>query len=73
MGPDANKGMVFQRDATFPRLTVEQNVEYALKLHGFSRSDRQAIVQKYIQLVGLTGFEKACPKSTSTRWSCGRG
>ncbi|MGI5834866.1 MAG: ABC transporter ATP-binding protein [Chloroflexota bacterium] len=65
MGPDANKGMVFQRDATFPWLTVEQNVEYPLKLHGVPRSDRQSIVHKYIQLVGLTGFEKAYPKELS--------
>ncbi len=65
MGPDANKGMVFQRDATFPWLTVEQNVEYGLKLHGYSRTERQFIIRKYIQLVGLTGFEKAYPKELS--------
>jgi len=65
MGPDADKGMVFQRDATFPWLTVEQNVEYALKLHGVPRAERQGIVRKYIQLVGLTGFEKAYPKELS--------
>jgi NitT/TauT family transport system ATP-binding protein len=65
MGTDADKGMVFQRDATFPWLTVEKNVEYGLKLRGRSRAEREPIVQKYIQLVGLSGFEKAFPKELS--------
>ncbi len=65
IGPDANKGMVFQRDATFPWLTVEKNVEYGLKLHGYGRADRENIVRKYIHLVGLAGFEKAYPKELS--------
>jgi NitT/TauT family transport system ATP-binding protein len=65
VGPDADKGMVFQRDATFPWLTVEQNVEYGLKLHGHARAERATIVRKYIELVGLTGFEKAFPKELS--------
>lgn len=65
MGPDADKGMVFQRDATFPWLTVEENVEYGLKLRGISKSDRRATVKKYVQLVGLSGFEKAFPKELS--------
>lgn len=65
MGPDANKGMVFQRDATFPWLTVEKNVEYGLKLHGYPEAERRTIVKKYIQLVGLIGFERAYPKELS--------
>ncbi len=65
IGPDADKGMVFQRDATFPWLTVEQNVEYGLKLRGIPKVERQQIVKKYIQLVSLAGFEKAFPKELS--------
>ncbi len=65
MGTDADKGMVFQRDATFPWLTVEKNVEYGLKLRGRSAAERNQIVKKYIHMVGLTGFEKAYPKELS--------
>jgi NitT/TauT family transport system ATP-binding protein len=65
MGTNSDKGMVFQRDATFPWLTVEKNVEYGLKLRGRSRAERQPLVEKYIQLVGLAGFEKAYPKELS--------
>jgi NitT/TauT family transport system ATP-binding protein len=65
MGTSADKGMVFQRDATFPWLTVEKNVEYGLKLRGMSRAERTPIVQKYIHEVGLEGFEKAYPKELS--------
>ncbi len=65
LGPDAHKGMVFQRDATFPWLSVQQNIEYGLKLHGYPARERKAIAEKYIQLVGLAGFEKAYPKELS--------
>jgi len=65
IGPDADKGMVFQRDATFPWLTVEQNVGYGLKLRGMPKTQRQEIIHKYIHLVGLAGFEKAYPKELS--------
>jgi NitT/TauT family transport system ATP-binding protein len=34
-------------------------------LRGRSRAEREPIVQKYIQLVGLSGFEKAFPKELS--------
>ncbi len=57
--------MVFQRDATFPWLTVAQNVEYGLKLRGVGRKERAEIVDKYIHLVGLAGFEHAFPKELS--------
>ncbi len=65
VGPHPDKGMVFQRDATFPWLTVAQNVEYGLKLRGLGRKERAEIVDKYIHLVGLAGFEHAFPKELS--------
>ena len=65
MGTSSDKGMVFQRDATFPWLTVEKNVEYGLKLRGMSQAERDPIVRKYIRMVSLEGFEKAYPKELS--------
>ncbi|NLE76572.1 MAG: ABC transporter ATP-binding protein [Chloroflexi bacterium] len=65
MDTDPDKGMVFQRDATFPWLTVEENVRYGLKLRGADRRDVKRVAQKYIEMVGLTGFEKVFPKELS--------
>ncbi|MGQ9458397.1 MAG: ABC transporter ATP-binding protein [Anaerolineae bacterium] len=65
MDTHPDKGMVFQLDATFPWLTVEENVRYGLKLRRLPKEEVEAIAQKYIQLVGLSGFEKAYPKELS--------
>lgn len=65
MDTHPDKGMVFQLDATFPWLTVEENVKYGLKLRRLPKEEVEAIAQKYIQLVGLSGFEKAYPKELS--------
>jgi len=55
-GPD--RGMVFQQYALFPWKTVQQNVEFGLKMRGISRVERARIAQHYIDMVGLQGFEK---------------
>jgi sulfonate transport system ATP-binding protein len=55
--------MVFQEHRLFPWLTVEQNIGVAL--NGIDKSKKAELVQKYIDLVGLTGFEKAYPKQLS--------
>jgi ABC-type nitrate/sulfonate/bicarbonate transport system ATPase subunit len=38
-----------------------ENVEYGLKMAGVSKKERQEHAQKYIDLVGLQGFEKSYP------------
>lgn len=58
-GPD--RGVVYQKTALFPWLTVEGNVEYGPKVLGKSKEERRKISEKYINLVGLHGFEKAYP------------
>jgi NitT/TauT family transport system ATP-binding protein len=63
--PSADRGMVFQGYSLFPWLTVKENVEFGLKLKGVKARERTAISQKYIDLVGLQGFEKALPKTLS--------
>ena len=60
-----NLGVVFQKYALFPWKTVMGNVEMSQKLKGVDKATRQAEAQKYIDLVGLTGFEKALPKQLS--------
>ena len=60
-----NLGVVFQKYALFPWKTVMGNVEMSQKLKGVDKATRQAAAQKYIDLVGLQGFEKAIPKQLS--------
>ena len=62
-GPD--RGVVFQRTALFPWLTVMGNVEYGPKCAGMSKKERREKAQYYIDLVGLTGFENAYPSKLS--------
>jgi NitT/TauT family transport system ATP-binding protein len=64
-GPGVERGVVFQEYALFPWLTVEGNIEYGLKEAGMSRAERNAAVQRYVELIGLAGFEKRYPKELS--------
>lgn len=56
-------GIVFQEHRLFPWLTVEQNIGYALD--NVSKEKKKQLISKYIELVGLTGFEKAYPRQLS--------
>ena len=56
-GPD--RGVVYQKTALFPWLTVMGNVEFGLRMAGIPKAQSRARAQKYIDLVGLTGFENA--------------
>jgi NitT/TauT family transport system ATP-binding protein len=58
--------MVFQEYALFPWMTVYQNIEYGL-LHkkGLSREDRREIVNRYLSVIELTGFDEKYPHQLS--------
>lgn len=62
-GPD--RGVVYQKTALFPWLSVEGNVQYGPKVCGKTKEEQKRISQKYIKLVGLEGFEKAYPVKLS--------
>ena len=62
-GPDPKRIFVFQENGVFPWLTVAQNVSFGLARK--AEEERQKIVQHYVQMVGLTGFEKAYPRELS--------
>ena len=64
-GPGSDRGMVFQGYSLFPWLTVEQNVEFGLKMQKVPKRERSETARRYIELVGLTGFEGALPKELS--------
>ena len=66
-GPNARRGVVFQQYAIFPWLTVEKNIAFGLTLRSNKRSRAEIaeVVARYVDLMGLDGFEKALPKTLS--------
>jgi NitT/TauT family transport system ATP-binding protein len=60
-----NVAFVFQHFGLFPWMTVESNVAYGLKVQGVSKEERQHRGARYIDLVGLDGFEKKYPYQLS--------
>jgi len=64
-GPGPDRGMVFQSYTLFPWLTVEDNIAFGLREKGMAASDTRDIVARYIERVGLKGFEQHWPKQLS--------
>jgi NitT/TauT family transport system ATP-binding protein len=63
--PAAERGVVFQEYALFPWLTLRQNVEYGPRERGLAPSERRAIVDRTLRLVGLQGAEDRYPHELS--------
>lgn len=63
--PGVDRGMVFQGYSLFPWLNVQKNIEFGLKMKGIPAAERADQAKKYIELVGLKGFETALPKQLS--------
>ncbi|HEX9162758.1 MAG TPA: ABC transporter ATP-binding protein [Thermoanaerobaculia bacterium] len=62
-GPDPRRIFVFQERGVFPWLNVEQNIGFGLyRLRDGEKRDR---IARYVQLVGLQGFEHAYPSELS--------
>jgi len=62
---ERNIGMVFQNSATFPHMTVEENVEYGLKMNGFGEEEMDEKVTKYLQLVRIDEYRDHRPTELS--------
>jgi len=58
-GPSPDRGMVFQEFSLFPWRTVLKNVEFGLRIQG--KRDIKRTAERYIELVGLKGFEHSFP------------
>ncbi len=72
MGPSAlqhfrreQTAMVFQKFALFPHLTVQENTEYGLQVQGVDRKTRRAAALRWIERVGLKGYEDSYPNQLS--------
>ncbi len=64
-GPGKDRAMVFQEFGLLPWRTVLNNVELGLELQGMASSERKPICQKFIEMVGLVGFEGHYPHELS--------
>jgi NitT/TauT family transport system ATP-binding protein len=64
-GPGVDRGIVFQEYALFPWLTVAENIAYGLSTTGTPRGHRAAVVERFVQLIGLEGFENRYPRELS--------
>lgn len=64
-GPGPDRGLVFQGYMLFAWETVLGNVEMGLKLRKIPRAERRETALRYINMVGLTGFEMHYPHQLS--------
>jgi NitT/TauT family transport system ATP-binding protein len=64
-GPHPAIGMVFQEESTFPWRTVIDNVAFPLEVKGVAKAQRYATARKFIDMVGLAGFEQRYPSELS--------
>jgi NitT/TauT family transport system ATP-binding protein len=62
-GPD--RCLVFQNYGLLPWRTVLANVELGLEIQGVPRGRRRATALEYLDMVGLSGFEKRFPHQIS--------
>ncbi|MGH8749086.1 MAG: nitrate/sulfonate/bicarbonate ABC transporter ATP-binding protein [Burkholderiales bacterium] len=65
VGVNPHATIVFQTFALFPWLTVQENVEVALKARGVGPRERSVRAEQLVELVGLSGFESAYPRELS--------
>jgi len=63
--PGWERSMIFQDYALFHWLTVEDNIAFGLQMKDIARQKQKSIVDNYINLVGLTGFERRYPHQLS--------
>ncbi len=57
-GVGGDRAIVFQENALFPWLNVEQNIEVGLRVRGFKKRERRRIAQKYLDIINLNEFKE---------------
>src|SRR5918997_2231287 len=58
-------GVIFQDYALFPRMTVEENVGFGLRIRGRATKERRETVKQLIDLVGLNDHARKRPSQLS--------
>jgi NitT/TauT family transport system ATP-binding protein len=64
-GPGSERAMVFQAFALMPWRNVRDNVGFGLRVRGVKGAEADATIQRYIDMVGLAGFEDVYPDQLS--------
>ncbi len=64
-GVGTERAVIFQEPRLLPWLSVLDNVGFGLETQGLSREEARVIARRYVDLVGLTGFETAYPRQLS--------
>lgn len=64
-GTDSRIAMVFQKTGLYEWKTAMENAELGLKYRNVPKAERRAAAQKYLELVGLQGFENSYPHALS--------
>jgi spermidine/putrescine ABC transporter ATP-binding subunit len=60
-----NLGMVFQRYALFPHLSVGDNIAFPLRMRGVALEERKRRVEAALETVGLAGYATRLPSQLS--------
>ena len=55
-GPGPDRVVVFQEGALFPWMTVEQNIDYGLRIKKIAAQERHALTERYLKMVHLDKF-----------------
>ena len=64
-GPGRDRGVVFQQATLMPWLTVQKNVEFALRGEKLTKMQMADRAREFLSHVGLEGFEGAYPAQLS--------
>ncbi len=59
--PSSERGMVFQQPTLFPWLNVIDNVTFGPRMEGVPAATYRPQAERYLELVGLRGFENHAP------------
>lgn len=62
--PGYDRGFMFQEHTLFPWMNIYDNIAFGLRARGIYKEQSKS-VQEFIDLVGLTGFEKYYPHQMS--------
>ncbi|WP_071673973.1 taurine ABC transporter ATP-binding protein [Nioella nitratireducens] len=57
-GPDAERGMVFQKGALFEWMSVRHNVDFGPRMKGMAKAERDKITNHLLEVVGLQAFKE---------------
>lgn len=64
-GPGSDRGIVFQREALFPWMTVEDNLRAALRPKGITGDGAEELIDTYLKAVGLGESRRLYPRELS--------